>query len=70
MTAALSRVDAAADGWEGGQVGGSYSQLKGDHAGVEYLNLGGPYGITYANKEKAHFKAERGYFRTQSLYGR
>ncbi|MET8412490.1 hypothetical protein ABZV34_31105 [Streptomyces sp. NPDC005195] len=40
----VAAVPAAADGWEGGQVGGGYAQFEGDHAGAEYLNLGGPYG--------------------------
>ncbi|MEV1093413.1 hypothetical protein ACIOHB_36925 [Streptomyces microflavus] len=61
---------AANDGWEGGKAGGGYAAVEGSRANAEYLNLGGPYGITYAKQNKAHFAAERGYYYTQYLHGR
>lgn len=61
---------AASDGWEGGKAGGGYYELEGHRASAEYLNLGGPYGITYANEKKAHFEVEAGYFYNEYKHGR
>ncbi|MEV0579804.1 MULTISPECIES: hypothetical protein [unclassified Streptomyces] len=57
-------------GWEGGKVGAGYSEVEADRASAEYLNLGGPYGVTYAKAKKAHFEGEAGYFYAEYLQGR
>ncbi|MFE3381455.1 hypothetical protein [Streptomyces anulatus] len=66
----VATAPAAANDWEGGKAGGGYQHVEGHKASAEYLNLGGPYGITYAKEKKAHFEAERGYYYTQYLHGR
>ncbi|WP_326670755.1 hypothetical protein [Streptomyces sp. NBC_01257] len=58
------------DGYEAGKVGAGYSKVEGDRASAEYLNLGGPYGITYAKAKKAHFEGEAGYYYAEYLQGR
>lgn len=65
----MAATPAAADGWEGGKSGGAYQAVEGYHGSGEYMNLGGPYGITYAKGQKTHVSAERGHFYTQYLRG-
>ncbi|MEV7401503.1 hypothetical protein AB0N93_14040 [Streptomyces sp. NPDC091267] len=57
-------------GWEGGKSAAGYSEVEGDRAGLDYLNLGGPYGITHLKANKAHFELERGYYYSEYLQGR
>lgn len=52
----------AAAGTGGGEVGAGYFEIEGARSDASYLNLGGPYGITYAKEKKAAFEAEGGYF--------
>lgn len=59
-----------ASDWEGGKTVVGYQHVEGHKASAEYLNIGGPYGITYGEAKKAHFEAERGYFYNQYLHGR
>ncbi|AEN13752.1 MULTISPECIES: hypothetical protein [unclassified Streptomyces] len=61
---------AVADEWEGGQVGAGYEAVEGSHEAGEFLNLGGPYGITYGKGHKAHFAGESGLIYAQYLQGR
>ncbi|WP_326701131.1 hypothetical protein OG909_29805 [Streptomyces sp. NBC_01754] len=61
---------AAAHEWEGGQLGAGYEAVEGSRQAGEYLNLGGPYGITYAKGNKASFAAERGVLYAQYMQGR
>lgn len=65
--AAASNSD---NGYEAGKVGAGYAEIEGDRASAEYVNLGGPYGITHAKAKKAHFEGEAGYYYAQYLQGR
>ncbi|MFD4238464.1 hypothetical protein ACFWRF_29430, partial [Streptomyces sp. NPDC058542] len=51
---------------KGGKAGG-YQHVEGHKASAEYLNLGGPYGITYASGELAGFREEGNYNRTAGV---
>ncbi|MEV2263047.1 hypothetical protein OG473_06745 [Streptomyces anulatus] len=66
----VAAAPAVASDWEGGKTVAGYQHVEGHKASAEYLNLGGPYGITYGKAKKAHFEAERGYFYNQYLHGR
>ncbi|WP_326682107.1 hypothetical protein [Streptomyces sp. NBC_01237] len=66
----VATAPAVANDGEGGKVEAGYQHVEGHRASAEYLNLGGPYGITYANENREHFEAERGYFAAEYLHGR
>ncbi|WP_299538675.1 hypothetical protein [uncultured Streptomyces sp.] len=71
---ALTLVTAAAAGIVGastaaahaadldGGAGGSNQAAHAHASSDEYLNLGGPYGITYAEKKTLHFSIEQGWY--------
>ncbi|MFJ4965385.1 hypothetical protein EES43_29325 [Streptomyces sp. ADI96-02] len=66
----VAAAPAAASDREGGKVAAGYQEIEGHRASGEFLNLGGPYGITYAKGEMEHLRAERGYFYAEYLQGR
>ncbi|MYY09676.1 hypothetical protein GT204_12330 [Streptomyces sp. SID4919] len=55
---------------EAAELGGGYFQVDGSHASGEFLNLGGPYGITYAQGSEAHLHAEGAEFYARYLHSR
>lgn len=66
----MAATPAVADGgWEGGKAGAGYQAIEGHRGHAEYTNLGGPYGITYAEESRQHFGAERGYLYAEYLQG-
>lgn len=69
VAAAPAAAHTSDDGREGGKVDASYTQVEGSLQSGEYLNLGGPYGITYAKGHKADFAAEHGELAAQYLHG-
>ncbi|WP_031088954.1 hypothetical protein [Streptomyces sp. NRRL WC-3549] len=68
----VAAAPAAAHDWEaeGGQLGAGYEAVEASRQAGEFLNLGGPYGITYAKEKKADFAAESGFLYAQYLQGR
>ncbi|WP_329034071.1 hypothetical protein OHT61_00805 [Streptomyces sp. NBC_00178] len=65
----VAAAPAAANDWEGVTEGAGYQKTEGAREAGEYLNLGGPYGITYGKEKRAHFAGESGYYYTQYLHG-
>ncbi|GAB7078129.1 hypothetical protein [Streptomyces albidoflavus] len=65
-TAALVAASPAAahgdEGWNGGKEGAGHAKVEGGYGSGEFLNLGGPYGITYAEGHGAHFEGKAGYY--------
>ncbi|MFD0020035.1 hypothetical protein [Streptomyces sp. NPDC058382] len=57
-------------GREGGKIGANYTKIEGSRQSGEFLNLGGPYGITYAKGHKADFEAEHGELYAEYLQSR
>lgn len=48
-------------GGEAGKVLAGYQQTDASRSNAEFLNLGGPYGITYAKENKQHMQDEKGF---------
>ncbi|MFF1925585.1 hypothetical protein ACFVW8_34060 [Streptomyces sp. NPDC058221] len=48
------------DGREAGKLSASHTKVEGSAQSGELLNLGGPYGITYAKGHKTNFAGEHG----------
>ncbi|MFF7364190.1 hypothetical protein [Streptomyces sp. NPDC008125] len=54
-------------GGESVEVAAGYFQAEASRDSAEYLNLGGPYGITYANEEHEAASLEGGFLWAQYL---
>ncbi|ARF70813.1 hypothetical protein ACIOD0_21085 [Kitasatospora albolonga] len=66
----VAATPAVADGgWEAGKAGAGYQAIEAHRGHAEYTNLGGPYGITYAEESRHDFAAERGYLYAEYLHG-
>ncbi|MFD6426377.1 MULTISPECIES: hypothetical protein [unclassified Streptomyces] len=55
------------NGGESVEVAAGYLQAEASHEKADYLNLGGPYGITYASEERDAAAFEAGFFWAQYL---
>ncbi|MCX5401634.1 hypothetical protein [Streptomyces sp. NBC_00102] len=54
-------------GGESVEVAAGYFQAEASRENAEYLNLGGPYGITYASEERESAAVEAGFLWAQYL---
>ncbi|MFG2672294.1 hypothetical protein ACPXCP_16890 [Streptomyces sp. DT20] len=55
------------NGEEAGKIGASYFEVDASRENTEFLNVGGPYGITYGKQNKAELEAEGGSFYAEYL---
>lgn len=55
------------NGGESVEVAAGYFQADASRENAEYLNLGGPYGITYASEEREAASVEGGFFWAEYL---
>ncbi|MFJ3189862.1 hypothetical protein [Streptomyces halstedii] len=65
----VAAAPAAAGDWEGGQLGAAYQSVEGSRQAGEFVNLGGPYGITFAKENKAHFESVDAYLWAEYAHG-
>lgn len=54
-------------GEEAGKIGANYYEFDASRENSEFLNVGGPYGITYASHDEAEVEAEGGSFYAEYL---
>lgn len=67
MAAGPAAAHGSDDGGESVEVAAGYFAVEAAHEKADYLNLGGPYGITYATQERDEIAAEGGFFWAQYL---